>query len=110
MEGTLSRGVGLSESIDLDRILDADLRHVIHPFSPILGRSTDDLLVVDRADGLRFWTIDGREFLDAKAGLLNVNVGWGREELGRVAGEATARVGYGSLFFDHGHVPGGASG
>lgn len=86
-------------------VADADLRHVIHPFSLLAGRTREHLLIVERAHGLRLYDIDGNEYLDAKSGLVNVNVGWGREELGRVAGEATATLGYASLFFDHGHVP-----
>jgi adenosylmethionine-8-amino-7-oxononanoate aminotransferase len=85
--------------------IQADLDHIVHPFTPANDRQASGLLMIDRADGLRLWDTDGKEYLDAKSGLMNVNVGWGREELGRVAGEAVARYGYASLFFGHGHVP-----
>jgi len=88
------------------RAIRADLNHVVHPFSPLRERTPGNLVMVDRAEGLRFVDTEGNEYLDAKSGLINVNVGWGRAELGRVAGEVTERLGYASLFFDHGHVPG----
>src|ERR1700687_6244295 len=34
-----------------------------------------------RADGMRYWTADGREVLDAVAGLWCVNAGHGRREI-----------------------------
>ena len=34
-----------------------------------------------RADGMRYWTVDGREVLDAVAGLWCVNAGHGRREI-----------------------------
>lgn len=48
--------------------------------------------------------IDGNEWLDAAAGLLNVNVGYGRAELAEAAANALRQLSYGNLFFGRGSV------
>jgi len=42
-------------------------------------------LVIARGEGVWLYTTDGRKILDGMAGLWNVNVGYGREELAQVA-------------------------
>lgn len=56
-------------------------------------------LVLTEADGLRVRDQQGKWYLDCMAGLYNVNVGYGREELAAVAATAMQRLSYGSSFF-----------
>ena len=42
-------------------------------------------LVIERGDGVWLYTTDGQKILDGMAGLWNVNVGYGREELAKAA-------------------------
>jgi adenosylmethionine-8-amino-7-oxononanoate aminotransferase len=56
-------------------------------------------LVITEADGLRVRDSDGREYIDALCGLVNVNVGYGRHELADVAAETMRRLSFGTNFF-----------
>jgi putrescine---pyruvate transaminase len=58
-------------------------RNQLHPtYHPKLHANP---LVVERGSGVWLYTTDGREILDGLAGLWNVNVGYGREELAKAA-------------------------
>ena len=58
----------------------------------------NDPLMVNKASGVYVRTTDGREVLDAMAGLWNVNVGWGRTELAQAAYDQMVDVAYTSGF------------
>src|ERR1700680_5343067 len=57
-------------------------------------KSPYDPLVSERAEGAGLYPRDGRRILDAGAGAVVVNVGQGREEIARLAGEVVGRVNY----------------
>jgi adenosylmethionine-8-amino-7-oxononanoate aminotransferase len=56
-------------------------------------------VVFAEGSGLRIRDIHGHEHLDAIAGLFNVNVGYGRDELADVAADSIKRLAYGTNFF-----------
>ncbi len=66
-------------------------------FSRVLTRA---LPVAVRASGAEIWDRDGRRYLDAAGGAIVVNVGHGRESVGRVMAEQAGRVAFahGSAF------------
>ncbi len=49
-------------------------------------------LVLDRAEGVRVWDEQGREYLDATAGLWYCNVGYGRTEIAEAAAAQLRRL------------------
>ncbi len=51
-------------------------------------------LCIERAQGAYLFTRDGRRILDGGSGAVVANVGHGREELARLAGEEVARLNY----------------
>jgi adenosylmethionine-8-amino-7-oxononanoate aminotransferase len=55
-----------------------------HPFAA-MGAVDGAELVIARGRGARVWDVDGREYLDATAGLWFANVGHGRAELAEAA-------------------------
>lgn len=57
-------------------------------------KSPYDPLIIERAEGPWLYTRDGRKILDAGAGAVVVNVGQGRAEIARLAGEEVARLNY----------------
>jgi adenosylmethionine-8-amino-7-oxononanoate aminotransferase len=57
-------------------------------------KSPYEPLVIERAEGAWLYTRDGRRILDAGAGAVVVNIGQGREEIARLAGEVVRRVNY----------------
>lgn len=56
--------------------------------------------VLDRAAGIRVWDVDGREYLDAIAGIAVANIGYGRQEVVDAIAEQAARLPYavGNIF------------
>ena len=72
-------------SIDLEKIIKADLAHLIHPLYHLSDAKSPFVWV--KGEGSTLWAADGREYIDGLAGLWNVTLGHGRKEL---AGQYTA--------------------
>ena len=58
----------------------------------------DDPAMVVRGDGVWLYTSDGKQILDAMAGLWNVNIGYGNQELPKAAYEQMRELSYTSGF------------
>lgn len=56
------------------------------------------LLIFERAEGVRLYDVEGREYLDAMSGLWVVNAGHGRRELAQVAYEQMQKLAYVNTF------------
>ena len=67
-------------------------RHLWGHFSS-LGRSVDGMPIIERGDGCYVWDNLGNQFLDGLAGLYTTQVGYGRTELAKAAGEQAAELG-----------------
>jgi|SRR5579862_1676462 len=90
---TVTTNRALQEAIQRD-----DVNHLIHPYTAI-QRRPDEALIFKHGSGITLVDIDGEPWLDAAAGQLNVNIGYGRPELAEVAAEAMRELSYASLFF-----------
>ncbi len=89
-------------TLDHQTLLEQDKRQ-LHPLHHPLRHS--DPLIVDRAEGVWLHTTDGRDVLDAMAGLWNVNVGYGRTELADAAHEQMLRLPYTSNYVGMSNTP-----
>lgn len=69
------------ENLDVDRVRNQDLDHVWHPMMQHQGMTKDDLLMIVSGDGCEVMDAEGKTYLDACAGIWNVNVGYGRQEI-----------------------------
>lgn len=67
--------------VDVDAVRTQDLDHVWHPMMQHEGMTKDDLMVIVSGDGCEVTDADGKTYLDAYAGIWNVNVGYGRQEI-----------------------------
>lgn len=56
------------------------IKEGLWPFVPVNNKAFDELEIV-RADGAYIYTSDGKKILDASAGAVVGNIGWGREEV-----------------------------
>ena len=63
-----------------------------HPFADMSAVDRDGELVLVRGEGARVWDEQGREYLDATAGLWFVNVGHGRREIADAVGAQAAQL------------------
>lgn len=82
-----------------------DAAHHIHPFSTQDELATTGVRVITRAKGVTITDSEGRDFLDAMAGLWCVNIGYGRDELADVAARQMRELPYYNTFFQTTHVP-----
>ncbi len=80
-----------------------DQDHLIHP----LHHPSDHLepLLLVRGRGAVITDIQGREYLDGLAGLWNVNVGHGREELAQAAAHQISELAYYSAYTGSSNIP-----
>ena len=77
-------------------LADKDKKYMLHPVSNLHQLQETGPLVFTRGEGVYLWDSDGKRYIDAFAGLWNVNVGHGRPRTGRggqgaVAGSPSAR-------------------
>ena len=60
-----------------------DHDHFVHPWTMFDSFKTDGSLVMARANGAYVYDADGKRYLDGIGGLWCVNIGYGRDEIGR---------------------------
>src|SRR5919199_1899352 len=90
-------------SIDVDRLLQADREHLIHPlYHP--SEHARALLIV-RGEGAEIVDASGKRYFDALSGLWNVNVGHGRTELAQVAMEQMSTLAFNNNYVGFVNVP-----
>jgi adenosylmethionine-8-amino-7-oxononanoate aminotransferase len=75
------------------------LHPVYHP------KSHANPLVIERGEGVWLYTTDGQKILDGMAGLWNVNVGYGREELAKAAYDQMMTMSFTSNFSGMTNLP-----
>jgi len=71
--------------VDVQEIRDLDKAHVWHPFLNHSDLGENPLDVIVQGEGCTVTNGEGREFLDAMAGLWCVNIGYGRKEVAEAA-------------------------
>jgi 4-aminobutyrate--pyruvate transaminase len=81
------------------RLKELDIAHHLHPVSNLKQVAANGPLVMVRGQGSTIWDVDGKEYIDAFAGLWNVNVGHGRTELAEAAAGQIEQIAYGPTFF-----------
>src|SRR5215471_12503404 len=80
-----------------------DQEHLIHP----LHHPTEHLepMIYVKGRGATITDITGREFIDGLAGLWNVNVGHGRQELAQAAATQMSELAYYSAYSGSSNLP-----
>ena len=73
-------------------------RNVVYPFANVNFLEQNPPLCIDAGDGVYVSDSRGKRYLDGQAGLWNVNVGHGRDEIKRAIVEQLNRLGFYSLF------------
>ena len=74
-------------------------RHHLHPFTDHGLLRREGVRIISRGEGAYIYDSDGNAILDGMAGLWCVNIGYGREELARVAYEQMRELAYYNTFF-----------
>ena len=82
-----------------NELLEKDEKYIWHSMKPYNPKAT---FIVEKSKGSRITDVDGKEYIEAMAGLFCVNVGYGREELAKAAYEQMVLNAYTPL--SQGHV------
>ncbi len=81
-----------------DSVEAKDLAHVFHPTTNLKLHAQTGPVVHDRAAGVYLWDNQGKQYLEGMAGLWCTALGYGEEELVRVAQEQLRKLSYSQLF------------
>ena len=77
----------------------SDAAHHLHPFTDHAELTKVGTRIITRAEGSHLFDSEGNRLLDAFAGLWCVNVGYGRQELAKVAYDQMLQLPYYNTFF-----------
>src|SRR5262249_36870853 len=92
---------------EASRLAELDRTHWLHPQGDLdAPPGTTPALMFSRGRAATLYDLEGRSFLDAMAGLWDVNVGYGRAELAEAAAEQMRELAYSSAYGAFGHAPG----
>jgi adenosylmethionine-8-amino-7-oxononanoate aminotransferase len=80
-------------SSEHQRLADLAERHLWGHFS-VLNNDVDGMHIIERGDGCYVWDSKGNRYLDGLAGLFVSQLGHGRPELARAAGDQAATLAY----------------
>jgi 4-aminobutyrate--pyruvate transaminase len=58
-----------------------DVLYQLHPYTNLRRHERQGPIVIERGDGVRVWDSDGREYIEAMAGLWSVALGFGEKRL-----------------------------
>ena len=82
-----------------------DAAHHLHPFTALNDLANKGSKIITSAQGVYVYDSNGKELLDAMAGLWCVNIGYGREELAQAAERQMRELPYYNTFFQTTHIP-----
>ena len=74
--------------------------YILHPFVDNHALKQQGARIIAKADGIYIWDEQGKQYLDAFAGLWCVNLGYGRKELAEAAVKQMNTLPYYNLFFN----------
>ena len=83
----------------------SDAAHHLHPFTDTSEINEKGARIITSANGVYIKDSEGKEMLDAMAGLWCVNVGYGRKELAEVAYRQMQELPFYNTFFMTSHPP-----
>ena len=75
-----------------------DLAHLLHPTTNLKLHRQQGPSIHDRAEGVYLWDSKGKQYLEGMAGLWCTALGYGNEELAKVAEEQMRKLSYSQLF------------
>lgn len=88
--------------IDLKR---RGTHNILHPATNVHDFANSGPRIIKSGKGIYLTDSDGRQFIDAVAGLWCVNIGYGREEIARAMADAATQLSYYHTFAGMSNVP-----
>jgi 4-aminobutyrate--pyruvate transaminase len=82
-----------------------DVQSVLHPYTNLVKFRESGPLVIERGKGVRVYDEEGKDYIEAMAGLWCTALGWGENELADAAAEQMKKLAFGHLFAGKSHEP-----
>ncbi len=95
----------ITNHMPTDELQALDAAHHLHPFTHNDDLAQKGSRIITAANGITLTDSDGKQYLDAMAGLWCVNIGYGRDELAEVAAAQMRQLPYYNTFFQTTHLP-----
>jgi putrescine aminotransferase len=90
----------------LNELSELDKKHYLHPTSSIKQQQENGpAIIFSEGEGVYLKDVSGKKYIEAMSSLWNVNVGYGRKELGQVALEQMTKLAFSSSFSTFSHEP-----
>ncbi len=88
----------ITNHMPTDELQALDAAHHLHPFTHNDDLAQKGSRIITAANGITLTDSDGKQYLDAMAGLWCVNIGYGRDELAEVAAAQMRQLPYYNTF------------
>jgi 4-aminobutyrate--pyruvate transaminase len=82
-----------------------DVQSILHPYTNLVKFRESGPVVIERGDGVRVYDEQGKDYIEAMAGLWCTALGWGENELAETAAAQMRKLAYGHLFAGKSHEP-----
>jgi adenosylmethionine-8-amino-7-oxononanoate aminotransferase len=92
-------------TMSIEALRRTNAQHMLHPMIDPKAVAAAPPLIIDRAQGVHVFDIDGKRYLDTVASLWNVNVGHGRPELKAAIVAQLDKLAYFSTFQNTSNPP-----
>jgi 4-aminobutyrate--pyruvate transaminase len=83
-----------------------DVQSVLHPYTNLMKHREAGPLILESGKGCRVYDEQGKDYIEAMAGLWCTALGWGENELADVAAAQMRKMAFGHLFGGRSHEPG----
>jgi len=82
-----------------------DIAALVHQQTDLHRHRNEGAIIIDRGEGCRVWDTDGREYIEAMAGLWCASLGFSERRLADAAHAQMLKLPYYHTFFQKGHEP-----
>ena len=87
-------------------LMEMDKKHFLHPTSNVKQQQENGpAIIFKNAEGIYAEDVDGKKYIEGMSSLWNVNIGYGRKELGEVAKEQIENLSFNSTFSTYSNEP-----
>jgi putrescine aminotransferase len=96
----------MKKDISIQELTELDKKHFFHPTSSLKQQQEHGpAFIFSEGKGVHLHDVKGNIVIDGMSSLWNVNIGHGREEIGRVAMDQMSKLAYSSCFATFSHEP-----
>jgi 4-aminobutyrate--pyruvate transaminase len=82
-----------------------DVQSILHPYTNLMKHRDSGPMILDHAKGIRVYDENGKDYIEAMAGLWCTGLGWGVDELADVAAEQMRKMAFAHIFGGRSHEP-----